>query len=136
AVLVASLVDVPLRGGYGQRIFQPLATTSVPPAYRLVAGEIQIDLRQLAIQGQTVNVTATVGAGHIAVFAPAGVRLVVHGRAGAGQIDLLGVTYAGIRVSVDRTFGPTSPLGSIVLDLRTGLGAIDVYRAPGAGVAG
>jgi len=135
AVLVASLVDVPLRGGFGQRFFRPQATADVPTAYRLSAGEIQIDLRQLAVQAQPVDVTATVGAGHIEVFAPAGVQLVVHARAGAGQITLLGVTYAGIRVSVDRTFGP-SGLGSIVLDLRTGLGAIDVYRAPGSGVKG
>src|ERR1041385_2779707 len=99
AVLVASLVNVPLRGGFGQRFFRPQATADVPTAYRLSAGEIQIDLRQLAVQAQPVDVTATVGAGHIEVFAPAGVQLVVHARAGAGQIDLLGVTYAGIRVS-------------------------------------
>src|SRR5262249_29254989 len=37
-VLAASLIHIPFRGGFGERIYRPASVTQVRPEYRMVAG--------------------------------------------------------------------------------------------------
>jgi phage shock protein PspC (stress-responsive transcriptional regulator) len=130
-VFAASLIDVPIQGGTGQRVYRPPAVDEVLPVYHLGAGDLVLDLRDVVFGPGTTSVTATVAAGQIEVFVPPDVVVNVHAGVGAGEIDLLGTRYDGLRVEVDRTFDPAGSreaVGHLDLDLRTGLGRVVVSR--------
>jgi phage shock protein PspC (stress-responsive transcriptional regulator) len=131
AVIVSSIINVPIRGGFGQRDFRPIAAGTVLPAYRLVAGQMDIDLRDAASGASELTVRASVVAGQINVTVPSGVPLIVHGHTGAGELDLFGRTWDGLDVRVDRRFEPAPGSGVLTLDLDASFGQITVVREEG-----
>ena len=130
AVALAASVDVPLRGGMGNRTYSPTSTADIPPTYRLAIGHQTIDLTGLNLAGKKVQVTSSVGIGEVDVRVPPNVRLVVHGRAGSGDVNVNGDNNGGSHV--DRTLAlpaiGTAVAGEIDLDLRVGLGRVYVDR--------
>ena len=130
ALVVAAAVDVPLRGGTGDRTYTPTSTTDIPATYRLAVGRQTIDLTALNLAGKKVQVTSSVGVGEIDVRVPPNVRLVAHGRAGTGNVNIDGDNNGGSHV--DRTLVlpaiGTAVAGEIDLDLRVGLGRVFVDR--------
>jgi phage shock protein PspC (stress-responsive transcriptional regulator) len=130
ALAIAASIDVPLRGGMGNRTYAPISTTDIPSTYRLAIGHQTIDLTALDLAGKKVNVTSSVGIGEVDVWVPPNVRLVVHGRAGTGDVNINGDNNGGSHV--DRTLvlpaSGTAVAGEIDLDLRVGLGRVYVDR--------
>jgi phage shock protein PspC (stress-responsive transcriptional regulator)/FtsH-binding integral membrane protein len=129
-VLASSLIDVPLVGGVGQRSFRPAALADVRPVYRLAAGNLILDLRAVQFTSGSITVTATVAAGQVRVLVPRNVSVVAHGSAGAGAVDLFGVSSEGLRVSVDRTFVAQGETKRLVLDLEVGMGRVSLVGEP------
>jgi hypothetical protein len=130
-VLAASLIHVPVTGGFADRVIRPSDVSALRPAYRLVAGQMVLDLSDLPLGSRTVTIRATNVAGVIRVVIPADVGLTVRGRAGAGEVWLFGQTFDGIKVDVQRTFAATQPSelgGRVVLDLETVFGQVVVTR--------
>lgn len=134
-VLVSSLIDVPLRGGFGDRYARPVAVESVRPAYRMVGGRLVLDLRDVPFGSTTVPVQATLMAGRLVVVVPPQVPLEVHARVGGGEVDLFGARTDGLRVDVDRSFQSSTDFGTLRLDLAVSFGQIVVER-PVPGRAG
>ncbi len=152
-VLVAiATFDVPLRGGTGQRIWDPSTVAAAEAApYRLAAGEGTLDLSDLVVApGTTADVEASVTAGRLVVDVPADATIEVDGHVGMGHLALLTdpqrrVDRGGFNVSADYTDSPDTPrpstgtesadstteepAGRIVLDLEVGLGELEVRRA-------
>ncbi|HET9899628.1 MAG TPA: PspC domain-containing protein [Actinomycetes bacterium] len=152
-VLVAiATFDVPLRGGTGQRIWDPSTVAAAEAApYRLAAGEGTLDLSDLVVApGTTADVEASVTAGRLVVDVPADATIEVNGHVGMGHLALLTdpqrrVDRGGFNVSADYTDSPDTsrpptgtespdstteePAGRIVLDLEVGLGELEVRRA-------
>jgi len=130
ALVVAAAVDVPLRGGTGDRTYTPTSTADIPATYRLAVGRQTIDLTALNLAGKKVQVTSSVGVGEVDVRVPPNVRLVAHGRAGTGNVNIDGDNNGGSHV--DRTLVlpaiGTAVAGEIDLDLRVGLGRVFVDR--------
>jgi len=130
ALALTATIDVPLRGGVGGRFYSPASATDIPAAYNLGAGRESIDLTGLNLAGKKVLVTATVGVGVVHIDVPANLKVVTHGRAGAGDVLIDGNDVSGNRV--DRTFvlAATVPAiaGEIDLDLRVGVGRVIVDR--------
>jgi len=130
ALVVAAAVDVPLRGGTGDRTYTPTSTADIPATYRLAIGRQTIDLTALNLAGKKVQVTSSVGIGEVDVRVPPNVRLVAHGRAGTGNVNIDGDNNGGSHV--DRTLVlpaiGTAVAGEIDLDLRVGLGRVFVDR--------
>jgi phage shock protein PspC (stress-responsive transcriptional regulator) len=127
-VLAMSFVDVPLQGGFGSRYFRPGTTAEIAPTYRLVAGQMVLDLSDVRLGSTSKGITATVAAGDLRVLVPSNVALVVDASSGAGVVDLFHRQYPGIRVHVDRTFSPREAAGRLVLHLHTGLGRVGLYH--------
>jgi len=123
-VLAASLVHVPFEGGSGDVVYRPSTVAAVRPVYRLTAGQLTIDLRQLKVTAP-ISIRATAVAGHILVYVPPGATLNVRGRAGGGEVSLFGRTFDGFNIDVRRSFGPPS-LHVITLDLEASLGQVEV----------
>jgi phage shock protein PspC (stress-responsive transcriptional regulator) len=123
-LVLALAIDVPLRGGVGDRTARPVAVAAIPDHYRLAVGTLKIDLRDLAVPVGETNVRASVGVGEVIVDVPQGAAVEVVGRAGAGEVTLFGTRQNGSRVEVRRTSG--SGPHRLVLDLRVGLGDVQV----------
>ncbi|HEY3926056.1 MAG TPA: PspC domain-containing protein [Acidothermaceae bacterium] len=131
ALAIVAAIDVPLRGGIGDRDYAPASTADIPATYRLAIGHQTIDLTGLNLAGKKVLVTSSVGVGEVDVRVPPNARLVVHGRAGTGDVNIDGNHDGGTRV--DRTLVlpavGTAVAGEIDLDVRVGLGRVYVDRS-------
>jgi phage shock protein PspC (stress-responsive transcriptional regulator) len=130
ALLLAAVVlavRVPLFAGIGHRTDTPVDAASVHSKYELGIGDLTLNFAGVSLpKGQTF-VKATVGIGNLTVIVPANASVDVKGSAQAGHLQLLGQSDDGTHVRshlVDRT-------GSgrvLVLDVRTGLGRVQVQR--------
>src|SRR2546430_14395586 len=67
-----SLIRVPISGGFGGRQVRAADASARRSAYRLVAGELVLDLRDLQLASQTVSIRATTVAGRILLLVPRG----------------------------------------------------------------
>jgi phage shock protein PspC (stress-responsive transcriptional regulator) len=129
ALAAASLIDVPVRGGSGEITYHPVAVDDVRSPYRLAAGHLVLDLRDLDLQGRTVTVVASVAAGNLEVLVPDGVGMDVAAHVGAGNLRVLGRVADGLDVERPVTEAGPDGSGRIVLRARTGVGAVEVRRA-------
>jgi phage shock protein PspC (stress-responsive transcriptional regulator) len=120
----ASLVDVPVKGGVGDRTWDPVA--SVRPAYRLGVGDATLDLTNVA--ADRVDTKASVGIGHLRVLVPHDATVDVDAHAGLGEVRVLGRTADGS--DAERSVVETgSELGPhVTLDVRVGIGQVEVVR--------
>jgi phage shock protein PspC (stress-responsive transcriptional regulator) len=136
-VLAASLIDVPIAGGVGQRFYQPATTSQLQPAYRLAVGQVNLDLRNVVFDSSGATVTASVAVGRLIVTVPSDAFVILHAAVGAGTIRVQnpidGTTdraQDGVQARLDQTFGSPSAPNQLVLNLREGFGEIDLFRAP------
>lgn len=131
ALLAATVIDIPLSGPIGHRTWAPRSLDEVEDHYELSVGEGIIDLSELSIgAGDRVEISASVGVGHLVLDVPDGVALDISAESSVGDATLLGQSSAGVGVSVDRTYAGTGSAGTIVLDLQVGFGQIEVRRLP------
>ena len=135
-VLAAGISDVPLRGGAGDRLWQPQTVSQLRDGYQLAAGELTVDLTRVPFGASGAGVRADLGLGDLVVIVPADVPLDIHARVGAGQARLLDRSDDGLDVDTRLRADGSSSLGRLALDLHTGLGDIRVRRADTATVQG
>lgn len=130
SLAVTAAIDVPLRGGVGSRYYTPSSVAELSTDYHLGIGDQTIDLTGFATNGKTVQVTASVGVGRLLVRVPRNVAVVAHVRAGAGDADLLGDHTNGTHVNRTLSIAPTGTTtpGQLVLNLRVGVGEVDVFN--------
>jgi phage shock protein PspC (stress-responsive transcriptional regulator) len=125
-----AVLDVPLRGGVGERSWAPASVDEVASEYRLAAGEATLDLRAVVPPAgpgaEDVVVTASVAAGELLVLVPEGVALDIRAKATAGEINLLGTTDTGIDVRQQASAAGPDGMATIVLDLAVGFGTVEV----------
>jgi predicted membrane protein len=119
-------LDVPLAGGVGERSEQP-STPADLTEYRLAAGNFHLDLRQLQVPAGVTTVEARVGVGELLVEVPGGVAVEVDARSGLGEVRVFGEEESGLGSRVDRGVQDGGG-GRLVLDLRVGIGQVEVDR--------
>jgi len=125
-VILASLIDVPLTGGAGERNFQPATATSVRDEYRLVAGEMVIDLTETEWGSEPVSFEATIGMGELSIIVPQGVEVDLDASVGAGEIAFFDEFREGFEVDLDSVRGSGSPTAQLIVDARVSFGVIMV----------
>ncbi len=128
-VLAAGISDVPLRGGAGDRLWEPTTVAQLSGGYRLAAGQLTVDLTRVNFGAGGSSVTAEVGLGDLEVIVPDGVPVTVRARVGAGDAHLLDRDQNGLDVDLSVQADGTPGVGRLTLDLHTGLGSIHVRRA-------
>ncbi len=122
--------DLGVSGGFGERVLRPTVITG-SERYRLSAGELQVDLRQVDFSPErTTTVRADIGVGRMLVRVPdgVGVRVDVDIRFGSAtvfgeQLDI----HGNARDTVE-TDGYDQAERRVHLVLHAGLGQIDVDR--------
>ncbi len=129
-VLAASLIEVPLEGGFHEINAFPRTPEAVASVYRVVAGPIFLDLTSLKGTAEARTIAASTGAGEIDVVVPYDAHVIATGRVGVGMITIGPFSSdRGLDRTLHRTWEPKYGDGAtITLDLQTGVGDIWVYR--------
>lgn len=125
ALIAATVVQVPLRGSFGDRSYRPQTVADIPDTYQLAGGSLKIDLREIDVEQSPVVVVATVGFGELEVLVPGDAATTVDARAGFGEVVIDRASSGGINV-VRSAQWPGS--GSIVVDLEVGFGSARIVR--------
>lgn len=128
---VVSAADISLDGGLGERTYRPTGTERLPAGYRLGAGELVVDLRDLDWRdGRRVALDLDVGMGHAVVYVPDSVCVGARSDIGAGHADVLGREATGADVEHDVPRVPVAGGPALRLDVHLGIGAIEVLHRP------
>jgi hypothetical protein len=127
----ASLVDIPLEGGVGERTERPTSLSEVKSEYRLAVGQLTLDLASVpvTVTGTARTVRARVGVGQLIVELPSDQLAMVRGHAGMGQVTIFGESDGGFGVDKDVT--PSAPFHQPIvfsLDLSVGIGEVLVQH--------
>ncbi|HEU0087285.1 MAG TPA: PspC domain-containing protein [Pseudonocardiaceae bacterium] len=112
----------------GEQVWTPVTVAQVQPRYEVTMGNGFLDLTGLRVPaGQTVTTHVAVGAGEARVAIPPEVDAEVACQAPAGTVSCLGVSSSGVPARVNQ-YSAGSGAGKLVLDVRAGLGNVQVVR--------
>lgn len=125
----ASVMDVPMSGGIGERRYRPASADEIRSTYRLGIGEIVLDLRDVNLAGRDQSILLTDGIGHLEVIVPPDVEVEAIAHAGAGDVRLFETDGDGSHV--DRTVVSPGGVGAgrLMVRARVGIGQVEVRRA-------
>jgi phage shock protein PspC (stress-responsive transcriptional regulator) len=120
-------VRVPLFSGIGKRLDSPVAAADVHSKYSLGIGRLGLDFENVRLPKGETFVKADVGIGELRVIVPRNASVRVDGRAQAGDVRLFDHVDNGTHVH-SHVVDLTGSGRVLVLDLRTGLGKVEVDR--------
>jgi phage shock protein PspC (stress-responsive transcriptional regulator)/predicted membrane protein len=130
---ISNTIDVPLRGGIGDRTYRPIHPAELQDRYQLGIGKLEIDLRDVPLDGRTTVVDAQNGIGELLVLVPSSVRVEVHAHAGAGSVRVFGREGGGWPENDERAIDGSGS-GVLQLNLRVGAGEVNVRRFESGGI--
>ena len=123
----AALLNVPLEGGFGDPYFAPQSAAELEEEYRLIAGELELDLTDVDLEaGEIYEVDASVVFGSLQIRVPNGVGVQVEAEVDAGEIRFDGNPVAQ-GVNHQRAIVYDGD-GTIMLDAHVGFGEVVVYQ--------
>ncbi|MPZ65220.1 MAG: PspC domain-containing protein [Pseudonocardiaceae bacterium] len=132
ALLIWVLQAAPAAGvSAGERRWDAGTVAAVQPRYDLTAGSGWLDLSDLRMRnGQTVATAVSVSLGEAKVFLPPDVDVALTCGAAIGDVNCLDRTSSGIpsQVAVRDTGRDGPGGGTLLLDVRTGTGNVEVTR--------
>jgi len=117
----------------GEVHLAPTSVEDISETYELGAGSLRLDLTEVPFDGETVTIEMSVGFGEVRVIVPDDVEVVATGSVGIGEAQMLDRRATGLGVGeLDVEAQPDDPRGRVELELRAGIGEIDLDRAPAA----
>lgn len=132
ALLIWVLQAAPTAGvSAGERRWDAGTVAAVAPRYDLTAGSGWLDLSELRMRDeQTVATAVAVSLGEVKVFLPPDVDVQLTCGAAVGDVTCLNRTSSGIpsQVAVRDTGRDGPGGGTLLLDVRTGTGSVEVTR--------
>jgi phage shock protein PspC (stress-responsive transcriptional regulator) len=126
--IAASFVTAPLEGGIGDHRYTPVTMAEVRDEYRLLGGQLILDLTDLVTNPRDIHISASVAVGQLVVIVPEGASVELRTRVGAGDSFVLGSQDVG--TSLDNAYvrrrlhQPT-----YILDLEAGIGEVFVTNS-------
>jgi predicted membrane protein len=128
---VVSTSNVSFKGGVGDRRYDPSTAAEIQPEYRVGVGNVRLDLSNVDLSKQLVRTKVSAGVGNVQVIVPRTADVAVDGRAGIGEVNLLGQVANG--TSAQRSVVDHGPGGDgtidLTLDLDVSIGQVEVDRA-------
>lgn len=125
----SAALPVPRRGGIGERDFTPTALT-LETEYRLIAGELHLDLTAVEFPEGETRIEASVTFGSLIIDGVAAdIAISVEATATAGEIVLFGSTRSGVGLSERaRDEGIGTATQDLIIEAPVGFGQIEVTR--------
>jgi hypothetical protein len=135
-MLLASLIQVPLVGGYRGVHAYVRSVDQVRGPYRAVAGNVSVDLTRLICHpNERIGLHASTGFGTVTLLVPFDAHVIASGRTGLGTVYLGRRSPGSVDVTDRATLEPRFGDGAtIVADLQAGLGDIEVIRQGSVGL--
>jgi hypothetical protein len=131
--VASSLGGLRLPNEAGQERWTPTTVQELRRSYELDAGDLNIDLTQLELEpGQRVALDAWVGVGQLDVEVPSDATIDVVATSRLGEVEAFGRVADGPDATIDHMQRAPEGSPTIVLDLETGLGKVEVSEASGA----
>jgi phage shock protein PspC (stress-responsive transcriptional regulator) len=121
-----SATGVDLDGGFGERHVRPGTLSEVKDSYRIGAGELVIDLRDVRIPAGDHRVKVGVGAGHALLLVPDGVCVASEATIGMGGVSVFERDGGGIDVDWSDLRRAPEDTPRLVIDGDIGLGLLEV----------
>jgi len=132
---VAAASNLDLRGGIGDREYQPLNAASIPAdGYDFGAGRLVVDLRHVDWREQRVlPLKLRLGAGQANVFVPSDVCVTGTTHVGVGESEVVGERNSGF--GVDHSLGSAATaVPRLQLDAEVEIGQLRVINSDTASV--
>ncbi|MEA2002449.1 MAG: PspC domain-containing protein [Actinomycetota bacterium] len=133
-LLAMALIKVPLEGGFGDPRYVPVSVSDVSDEYRLVAGELVLDLTRLQIaDDEALDIEASVVFGRLEVIVPPDLNVDVIAKVDAGEMFLDGSAGSRSRsggtdnINIERTIDYEGA-GQVDLEVHVGFGELVVYQ--------
>jgi phage shock protein PspC (stress-responsive transcriptional regulator) len=117
---------IELDGGFGDRHVRPGTVAEIEDSYRIGAGELVVDLRDVQLPPGDVRMKVSAGMGHVLVYVPDDVCVASTASLGIGGVAIFDRDGGG--VDVDWSDARRAPAGTprLVLDGDLGLGFLEV----------
>jgi phage shock protein PspC (stress-responsive transcriptional regulator) len=130
-ILIIGTYPVRIGDPTGQQTSAPTTVSGIQSTYRMLGGELLLDLSGVDFEDRTVTVHINHGAGHVRVTLPADVDLVLDATARYGQIVVPDRQAEGVRNGIQLTdLGPDGPGGGTLrLSIDVLAGQIEILRA-------
>jgi phage shock protein PspC (stress-responsive transcriptional regulator) len=124
---VTLFVRVPLFAGVGDRVSHPASIAALDRKYELGIGNFTLDLADVPLPAGETRVKATLGIGDLVVHVPRDVKVIVDGRASAGEVVVFGDDVNGTSLHKVVSTG-ADDTRVLRLDARVGFGRLEVTR--------
>ena len=124
-----SAAGIDLDGGFGERQERPGTLAEVEQSYRIGAGELVVDLRDVDLPAGDHPLSVRVGAGHVLVLVDEDVCVASRAEIGMGGVAIFERDGGGIDVEWRDSRRAPENTARLVLDGRVGLGLIEVRHA-------
>jgi phage shock protein PspC (stress-responsive transcriptional regulator) len=121
-----SAAGIDLKGGFGERNERPATMAELNQGYRLGAGELVVDLRQIDLPAGDHPLKVRIGAGHALVIVPEDVCVASRAEVGMGGVAVFDRDGGGIDVGWKDARQAPKNTPRIVLDGDVGLGLLEV----------
>ena len=127
--VASAVLDVPFRGGIGERTHHPSAAADLQDEYHHLVGDLVVDLRDVELGPGTTTVAVTTVLGQVDVQVPDDVAVTVHATAGGGTTTVFGVSQEGMGIDVDQQSDDWANADQrLELEVGVGLGEVTVTR--------
>jgi hypothetical protein len=127
-LLAATVVEIPLGGGVGDRTYRPVQAQS--KTYELSVGMLTLDLANTAMPESAagVRIDAHVGVGKLLVIVPTGATHVrIHAKAGVGEVVVFGEHRGGFGAEYG-SVATNERAPGLGFELSVGIGQVEVRR--------
>ncbi|MGH2685979.1 MAG: LiaF domain-containing protein, partial [Actinomycetota bacterium] len=122
-------VEVPLRGGIGERRYSPADFGEVRDEYRMLVGEMRLDLSNVDFPLGTTEIELSMAAGDLRVLLPRSVDVEVESDVHVGEVLVLGTHQDGLDLESTTADDVDGRHGRVVLHIEMGAGELQVARA-------
>ena len=128
-LILASVIELPLRGSVGGRSLQPRSAVELSQGYRVLAGDLWLHLENFDFnEGESITVPVDMVAGTLSIYVPRGVAVDIDGHIGAGGSEFPGRRDQGFELKLDESLGGSDLKRHLVLEVDAGVGFVSVYR--------
>ncbi|MBV9292234.1 MAG: PspC domain-containing protein [Frankiales bacterium] len=131
AILAVGIAVVGIFGShFGTRSLRVSSISELRSNYDYGVGTVKLDLTGLQVSGRH-RTDVRLGRGDIDVTVPAGVPVVVHATSGVGSVTVNGHKVSGLDAEQSESLGSVTPSSAdkLVLDVKVGVGAVDIHVA-------